>query len=308
MPWTASDIPDQTGKTYVITGANGGLGLEATRALAARGAKVVMACRNLDKAAEAVDGIRRDTPDADLDVRALDLASLASIRAFSDGLLADLPHVDVLMNNAGVMAIPRRTTEDGFEMQLGTNHLGHFALTGQVLPLVTKAPAGRIVNVSSQAHRTGRMRWDDLMGERSYERWSTYGQSKLANLLFTYELARRLEAAGEGVVVAAAHPGYSDTDLQYVGPRLDGSSIMATLSGWGNALFAQPATKGALPQLYAATMPEVASGSYYGPDGWFQMQGWPTKVDSNARSHDRDDQRRLWETSVTLTGVDFGGL
>lgn len=308
MPWTADDIPNQIGRTILITGANSGLGLASTRALAAKGATVVMACRNEDKAREAMAQVRAETPDARLEFMPLDLASLQSIHGFAEQYRKTHKRLDVLLNNAGVMAIPRRETADGFEMQLGTNHLGHFALTGLLLPLLEHTPRSRIVNVASQAHRSGKMSWNDLQGTRSYSKWARYGQSKLANLLFTYELARRLTAKGSHVQVSVGHPGYSDTNLQFVGPQMEGSSLVERISALGNRLFAMPAEQGALPQLFAATSPDAEHGAYYGPDGFMQMTGWPVKVDSNARSHNEADQARLWEESVKLTGIDFGGL
>lgn len=300
---------DMRGKRVVITGANSGLGLETVRALAARGASIVMACRNADKAKAAVDNVRAETPSADLTVRALDLSSLSSIAAFADGLKAELPCIDVLINNAGIMAIPRALTADGFEMQLGTNHLGHFALTGALLPLLEAAPAPRIVNVASTAHRMGKLDFDDLMGERRYGAWSAYGQSKLANLVFTYELERRLRAAGKRTIALAAHPGYASTELQGVAPRLEGSSLKAWVMDLGNRLFAQSAAQGALPQIHAATAPDVKGGEYYGPDGFMEMAGTRVKrCTSIPASHDPAAQQRLWEMSKALTRVDFGGL
>lgn len=300
---------DMTGKRVVVTGANSGLGFETVRALAGAGAKVIMACRNPDKAQAAVDKLRAELPAADITVRTLDLASLASVEAFAAALSAELPSLDVLVNNAGLMAIPRRLTADGFEMQLGTNHLGHFALTGRLLPLLEAAPAPRVVNVASGAHRMGKMDFDDLMGERSYGPWSAYGQSKLSNLLFTYELERRLRAAGKRTIAVAAHPGYASTELQGVAPKMEGSSLKGWIMDLGNSLLGQSAARGALPQIHAATAPGVKGGEYYGPDGLIEMWGkGATRVESNARSHDVASQKRLWEMSTDLTHVDFGGL
>jgi NAD(P)-dependent dehydrogenase (short-subunit alcohol dehydrogenase family) len=303
MSWTADDLPDQTGRTFVITGANSGLGLEATRSLTRKGATVLMACRNHEKARDAAALVRADHPDADLEILPLDLGDLASVRAFVDAL-RDRP-IDVLLNNAGVMAIPRTLTKDGFELQLGTNHLGHFALTALLWPTLRDRPGARVINVSSSAHRTGRMTFDDLMRERAYERWSVYGQSKLANLLFTFALARRVAERGLGVTVAAAHPGYADTDLQAVGPRMTGSSLMAALMRLGNRLLAQPASAGAWPELYAATMPEVANGDYWGPDGLFELHGHPRRCGTTKLARVEADQERLWSESERLVGVRF---
>jgi NAD(P)-dependent dehydrogenase (short-subunit alcohol dehydrogenase family) len=308
MPWAHADVPSQRGRTIVVTGANSGIGLEAARTLAGAGAHVVLACRDPRRAETAAAEIRGAHPGAELEILPLDLASLASVRDFASAFSARHPRLDVLVNNAGVMAIPRRTTADGFEMQLGTNHLGHFALTGLLMPRLLAAPAPRVVTLSSTAHRWGWMRFDDLHGERRYQRWLAYGQSKLANLLFSYELDRRARAAGRALVAAACHPGYSATNLQLVGPRMDGSRRMEALMHWANRVFSQEAKMGALPTLFAATAPAVQGGDYYGPDRMFETWGHPTKVSSTARSHDPASARRLWEVSEELTGGRFEGL
>jgi NAD(P)-dependent dehydrogenase (short-subunit alcohol dehydrogenase family) len=308
MAWTQRDVPSQRGRTIVVTGANSGIGLEATRTLAGAGANVVLACRDPRRAEAAAAELRAEHPSAELEVLPLDLASLASVRDFAKAFSARHPRLDVLVNNAGVMAIPRRTTADAFEMQLGTNHLGHFALTGLLLPRLLAAPAPRVVTVSSTAHRWGWMRFDDLQGERRYQRWLAYGQSKLANLLFTYELDRRARAAGRALVAAACHPGYSATNLQLVGPRMDGSRRMEALMQWANRVFSQDAAMGALPTLFAATAPGVRGGDFYGPDRMFETRGHPTKVGSSARSRDVQSARRLWEVSEELTGVRYEDL
>lgn len=305
MPWTADQLPDLSDRTVVITGANGGLGVETTRMLAERGARVVMACRNPERGKEAMARILDKLPTARLELATLDLGSLRSIRACAEDLRARLPAIDVLVNNAGIMAIPRALTEDGFEVQLGTNHLGHFALTGLLFDLLRRGRASRVVNVSSIAHTLGRMNFDDLMGERSYQKWSAYGQSKLANLLFTYELQRRVDSAGVGMVSAASHPGYSDTNLQAVGPALEGSSLGASFMKLGNSIFAQPAERGALPTVYAAAAADVVGGDYVGPDGLFEVWGYPKKVSSNAASKDIATAARLWEASEQLTSVSW---
>ena len=237
--WSARDIPSQQGRVAVVTGANSGLGLVTTRELARAGARVIMGCRDATRGAAARSRVVEQVPDAAVDVRRLDLASLASIREFADSLHADVPQLDLLVNNAGVMAIPRQMTDDGFEMQLGTNHLGHFALTGLLLPSMIHRPGSRVVTVSSSAHKPGRIDFDDLMGERSYRKWSAYYQSKLANLLFAYELQRRLDAADLATISVAAHPGYSATNLQQVGPRMEGSRIGGLLMSLGNRVIAQ---------------------------------------------------------------------
>jgi NAD(P)-dependent dehydrogenase (short-subunit alcohol dehydrogenase family) len=303
--WSARDIPSQAGRVAVVTGANSGLGLVTARELARAGAHVVMGCRDLGRGETARAEVVAQVPDADVDVRRLDLASLASIREFADALQAELPAIDLLVNNAGVMAILRQLTEDGFEQQIGTNHLGHFALTGLLLPTMVNRDGSRVVTVSSAAHRLGRIDFDDLMGERGYKKWSAYYQSKLANLLFAYELQRRLDVAGVPTISVAAHPGYAATNLQHVGPRLEGSRIGALVMSIGNSLLAQSDDMGALPQLYAATSPDVRGGSYFGPDGIAESRGHPKKVGSTKASKDEDAARRLWDLSEQLTGVHY---
>jgi NAD(P)-dependent dehydrogenase (short-subunit alcohol dehydrogenase family) len=287
MKWTAQDIPQQDGRAFVITGANSGIGLEAARALGAAGAHVVVACRDTSKGEHAVAEL-----DGDFDVRRLDLADLSSVHAFADALECD---VDVLINNAGVMAVPRAKTADGFELQLGTNHLGHFALTGLLLARIRD----RVVTISSQAHRTGRIYFGDLQSERHYQRWIAYGQSKLANLLFMMELQRRLDAAGSPLRSVAAHPGYSATNLQF-----HTQSIQDQLMSVANKLIAQSAAMGALPTLYAATA-DVPGAAYIGPDGLFEQRGHPKLVDMSGAAKNADNARRLWELSEELTGVSF---
>jgi len=309
--WTDADVPRMDGCTVVITGANGGLGYEATRVLARKGATVVMACRSVDRGERAAAEIRRvegrdDVPKAALDVRECDLASLASIRSFAEGVAADYDAVDVLCNNAGVMAIPRSETEDGFETQFGVNHLGHFALTGRLFPLLRAADGeARIVTHSSAAHEQGEMDFTDLNWERSYGKWRAYARSKLANLLFAYELQRRLEATGEdGVKSVACHPGYADTGLQGRMAAESGNPLVAIGAKLGNALLAQDAKRGAWPLLYAATA-DVDGGAYVGPGGFLNMRGSPTVMRSNEGSYDRENGRRLWAYSAEATGVRF---
>ena len=288
MPWSIADMPDQSGRTIVVTGANSGLGLVTATALAKAGARVICACRDVDKARSAFSGAA-----GRLEVRALDLADLASVSVFADGI--DTP-IDVLINNAGVMAVPLRRTADGFEMQLGTNHLGHFALTGRLLPRITD----RVVTVSSMMHRIGRIRLDDLNWANGYQRWLAYGQSKLANLMFAYELQHRLLVAGSAVRSVAAHPGYASTNLQ---SRTE--SIQDRLLRLSNSLFAQSAEMGALPSLYAATWPQLPGGTDVGPDGIGEQRGHPRPVGSSKASHDTEVQRGLWDASERLTGVRF---
>ena len=304
-PWTADDIPALGGKTVVVTGGNSGIGFEAARQMARKGAHVILACRDTGRAADALEQIRTLHPSASVEAMQLDLASLESVHRFARDFAAKSVPLDVLCNNAGVMAIPRRTTAEGFEMQIGTNHLGHFALTGLLLEPLLAAPAARVVNVSSTAHKPGRIDFDDLQGEKSYRKWMAYAQSKLANLLFTYELQRRLEAAGARAVSVACHPGYSATNLQAVGPQMSGSRIAARLMDLGNRFFSQPAAMGALPTLYAATSPDARGGDYIGPDGFMENYGHPRKTRSTARSHDRAVASRLWEVSEQLTSVRY---
>jgi NAD(P)-dependent dehydrogenase (short-subunit alcohol dehydrogenase family) len=303
--WTENDLPDFSGKTVVITGANSGIGYEAALQFAHKRARVVMACRSMDKARAAADQITAASPGAALDVMQLDLSSLASVRAFADSFKQHHQRLDVLCNNAGVMALPYSRTADGFEMQFGTNHLGHFALTGLLLDVLLATDAARVVNVSSGAHRMGRIRFDDLQWEHGYRKWFAYGQSKLANLLFTLELQRRLEAAGKRPIAVACHPGYAATNLQAAGPRMAGSSLMEALVGVGNRLFSQNAAMGALPTLYAATAPDVQGGDYIGPDGLAELWGHPAKVGRSAAARDAATASRLWEVSEQLTRVSY---
>lgn len=304
MGYTSKDLAPQKGRIFVITGANSGIGLEAALALAGAGARVVMACRDPGRAGEALARIKAAAPSAEVDTVKLDLASLASVRAAADELRGRLPRIDVLVNNAGVMALPERKTADGFEMQIGTNHLGHFALTGLLLGHIDPS-AGRVVNVSSMMHRRGKMNFDDLMGERGYSKWPAYGQSKLANLLFTFELHRRLRAAGSKIKSVACHPGYSSTNLQGVGARMEGSSFGEWVMSLGNKIMAQPAEAGAWPTLYAATGGDIESGDYTGPSGLQEMRGPAVKVGCTKAARSEEDAKRLWTMSEELTGVKY---
>ena len=297
--WTTDDIPDQTGRIAVITGANTGLGYETARALAEHGAHVVLAVRNLDKGKDAAARIAAASPRADVALQELDLTSLDSIRAAARQLQSDHDRIDLLINNAGVMYTPKSTTKDGFELQFGTNHLGHFALTGLLLDRLLPVAGSRIVTVSSIGHRIrADIHFDDLQWEHSYNRVSAYGQAKLANLLFTYELQRRLAPHGT-TIAAAAHPGGSNTELMRNLPPL-----VARVSAVIEPLFQDPAM-GALPSLRAATDPAVVGGQYFGPDGFAQTRGYPKVVASSRKSHDVDRQRRLWAVSEELTGVAY---
>lgn len=306
--WTADNLPDLAGKTIVVTGGNSGIGYEAAKQFARKGAHVVVACRNMEKARAALSSIAAEHPTAALEAMPLDLASLESVRSFATAFLAGHTALDVLCNNAGVMALPYRKTADGFEMQFGTNHLGHFALTGLLLERLLATPVARVVNVSSGAHRMGSIRFDDLQWERGYRKWAAYGQSKLANLLFTYELQRKLSATAANVISVACHPGYAATNLQTAGPRMEGATFMESLSEFANRVAAQSAAMGALPTLYAATAPDIRGGDYIGPDGVGELWGNPKKVQSNRRSHDTAAAAKLWEISEKLTGVRYAAL
>ncbi|QCW04634.1 oxidoreductase [Natrinema pallidum] len=305
MSWTADDVPDQRGRTVVVTGANSGLGLETTRELARNGATVLMATRSTERGEDAARDVREDVPDADLRVEECDLANLESVRSFADRL-ADEP-IDVLINNAGVMAIPRSETDDGFEAQFGINHLGHVALTGLLLETLAtdEGDPARVVTVSSGIHERGEIDFDDLQGEEAYDKWDAYAQSKLANVLFAYELERRFLTAGMNAESMAVHPGYANTQLQFRGPEQSGSRIRMAAMKLMNTVVAQSAEMGALPTLYAATAPGAEGGAYYGPGGLLNMRGAPERQASSDRSYDEETARRLWAVSEALTGVSY---
>src|SRR6266516_2464655 len=295
--WTSDDVPGQHGRLAVVTGADTGLGFETAQVLAARGASVVLAVRDTEKGKRAAAAIAGAAPGADVMVSPLDLASLDSIRAAADQLRAQHPAIDLLINNAGVMFPPKQATGDGFELQFGTNHLGHFALTGLLLGQMLPVPGSRVVTVTSLAHRIGaRVSFGDLQSDRSYHRVAAYGQSKLANLLFTYELQRRLPGAGTTIAVAA-HPGLAATELTRYTPPITAFSYAQVMS--------QNAAMGALPILRAATDPAVAGGQYYGPRRFLGTRGYPELAKSSRQSHDTAIQRRLWTVSEQLTGVTF---
>lgn len=299
--WTESDIPDQRGRLAVVTGSNTGLGFDTARVLAERGAAVVLAVRDLERGKQAAARIAETAPGAEVRIQRLDLASLASVREAAAELTAQHPAIDLLINNAGVMYPPRQTTADGFELAFGINHLGHFALTGLLLPALLPVAGSRVVTVSSIGHRIrARIHFDDLQLERSFDRVRAYGQSKLANLLFTYELQRRLAAADATTAALAAHPGASNTELIRNSP-----AILRALAVPLAPIVAQSAARGALPTLRAATDPAATGGQYYGPDGFAEMRGNPTLVGSSAQSHDEAIARRLWSVSEELTGVSY---
>jgi NAD(P)-dependent dehydrogenase (short-subunit alcohol dehydrogenase family) len=301
--WTAADVPDQSGRTAVVTGASSGLGLETARVLAARGATVVLACRDLEKAVRAAERIQAEVGRASLRMVRLDLASLVSVREAAGEIRSISPQLDLLINNAGVMDVPEQRTEDGFELTLATNHLGHFALTGLLLDRLLATPGSRIVTVSSLAHLRGSIHFGDLQLEHGYRPMTAYDQSKLANLLFTYELQTRLEASKAGTLALAAHPGDVRTNLwrtSALWERVALSPRVRLITFW---LLQSPAM-GALPTLRAAVDPAARGGECYGPSGRFDTS-YPIRVETSPRSHDREVQRRLWEVSERLTGVSY---
>jgi len=299
IKWTTDSVPDQSGKVAVVTGANTGIGYETARTLAAKGARVVLACRSREKGEAAVARITAERPAGRAEFAALDLSDLDSVCAFANAFNRDNDRLDLLINNAGVMMCPESKTAQGFELQFGVNHLGHFALTALMLPLLRATPNARIVTVSSIAHRSGKMVFDDLhFATRGYSAMGAYTQSKLANLLFTFELQRKLQTAGAEMIAVAAHPGWTSTDLQ-------------RHTWWArmlNPLFAMSSERGALPTLRAATAADVKGGEYYGPDGWREMKGDPARVGTTETAKNLEDAARLWTVSEELTGVRFENL
>jgi NAD(P)-dependent dehydrogenase (short-subunit alcohol dehydrogenase family) len=303
--WTVADIPPLGGKTAVITGATGGLGYETALALAGAGAAVVLTGRNDAKGQDAIQRIRGQFPDATISYEALDLAKLASVADFASRFAATHASLDLLINNAGVMALPKRqATEDGFEMQFGTNYLGHYALTARLLPLLRRGHQPRVVNLSSGVHHWGTIDFDDLQGKQSYRPWKAYAQSKLAMLTFAIELQRRSDNAGWGVMSTAAHPGWARTDLAVNGLGAGGFLWRFSKAAL-ETLFSQSAADGALPTLLAATSPEATAGGYYGPNGFNELKGRPVPAKISARAQDPIAAARLWDTSAALTGVSF---
>jgi NAD(P)-dependent dehydrogenase (short-subunit alcohol dehydrogenase family) len=302
--WTAQDVGDQHGRIAIITGANSGLGLRTARVLAEHGATVVLAGRDQGRTTTAADGIRAALPDASVQTAELDLASLESVRKAAADLTARFGKLDLLINNAGVMMPPYSLTKDGFELQFGTNHLGPFALTGLLMPSLLAAPGSRVVTVSSNGHRVGRMNFADLQSARHYQKFAAYGRSKLANLMFSYELQRRLAAARTQTIALAAHPGTARTELTRHMSVLS-REAMNPRFGALNSWWVQDGAMGALPTLRAATDPAAIGGTYYGPDGWFQLTGYPVVVTSSGRSLNKEAQRRLWAESEQLTQVSY---
>jgi NAD(P)-dependent dehydrogenase (short-subunit alcohol dehydrogenase family) len=295
--WTADDIPSLIGRTFVVTGANSGVGYETTRALAAKGASVILAVRDEAKGTEAIEKLRVEYPDSTLELRYVDLADLDTVRSFAAGV----KRVDVLINNAGVMMPPRTLTKQGYELQFGVNHLGHFALTALLFDALSRGNDARVVTVTSRQHTRGRMHFDDLHGEHKYSRGGYYAQSKLANVVFGLEFHRRLRAAGIPIRSILAHPGVAVTNLSSSGP----TGLMKVAMTLGVRLIAQPADMGALPQLYAATSPDAESGQLIGPDARNEMKGWPTVVEPLEAARDREVAKRLWDVSEQLTGIHF---
>lgn len=302
--WSVSSIPSLKNRHFVITGANSGIGLEAAKHLVSRDATITMACRTVSKAEPLKAAMQNNFPGAQVHIQALDLTSLKSIKAFADRMIAEGNPIDVLINNAGVMAPPYTLTEDGFEMQIGTNHLGHFALTAQLWPLLKKGSQPRVVNVSSVYHKPGKINFDDLHSKNKYRKWDAYAQSKIANLYFTFELDRRAQASGSGVKAVACHPGYSATNLQTAGLK-ENDNLAKRFFQLGNSIMAQSATQGALPTVYAATEPSVQGSQYIGPHGFMELWGQPTLVQPSKRAQDKEVAARLWTVSEEATHRSF---
>ncbi|NHI91647.1 MAG: SDR family NAD(P)-dependent oxidoreductase [Candidatus Lokiarchaeota archaeon] len=301
--WTTEDIPDLTEKVIIVTGANSGIGFEATKEFVRKGAETILACRNEEKASKAFDRIKKEIPDAKIKVMQLDLASLKSIHQFTEEFKKQYSRLDVLLNNAGIMMDPYGTTEDGFERQVGINHLGHFALTGLLFDLIANTSGARVVNVSSNGHRVGNMDFTNFLYKdgKGYTRTGAYGRSKLANLLFTYELDRRFRKANINAIAVAAHPGASRTELGRSELLRIGKIILYPMT----LIMSQNAANGALPSIRAAVDPEVQGSDYYGPSGIGEMKGYPIKVESSKASHNEEDAKKLWEISEELTGVKY---
>jgi NAD(P)-dependent dehydrogenase (short-subunit alcohol dehydrogenase family) len=306
--WTTADIPVLNGKRALVTGANSGIGFHAARHLAMAGCSVVLGCRDAAKGSAALQRIKQESPTADVELAALDLASLRSVHSLAETFLNSGQPLDLLINNAGVMAIPtRQITVDGFEKQFGTNHLGHFALTGLLLPAVLAAPSARIVTVASIAHKGAKMQFDDLQYLQNYKPWAPYGQSKLANLLFAFELNRRLSAAGTNAISVAVHPGLSNTSI-FSGTQGKSRGLKSMIAPTFMALLAQSDEQGSYPTLYGATSPNVVGGHYYGPDGFLEWRGAPVEVKAKPHALDESAAARLWEISENLTSVHYTAI
>ena len=304
--WTTKDIPDLSGKVAIITGANSGLGFESALEIARKGATVILAVRNLGKGRAAVDRIATELEGGSLELMKLDLSDQESIKQFVDAFNQKYDRLDILLNNAGIMAVPQGKTAQGFELQIGVNHLGHFALTGLLLEKLLSTAGSRVVNVSSMAARNGKMNFDDLMGEKKYSPMKAYGQSKLANLLFTFELQRRLEEAGTGTIALAAHPGGSKTNLANAS---DFSPFFRFIMNNFMMKLVQEADKGALPQIFASVAPEAEPGQYYSPNGFMEMRGsHPKEAEIPPQALSEGDAKKLWEISEKLTGITYGFL
>ena len=303
--WTFKDIPSGDGKVAIVTGANSGLGYYTAMGLAENGCEVIMACRDLEKGEKAKAALLKKNPGSNLKLMQLDLSDLASVKDFADAFTTQYKKLDLLVNNAGIMAIPYRKTIDGFEMQFGVNHLGHFALTGLLFEILKSTGGSRIVNVSSNAHKIGKMRFQDINWDKGYKRWKAYGMSKLANILFTFELAERVTAKEIDMKVLVAHPGYADSSLIEKGPEMNGRNFLVKAGRLANRLVAQSTEMGSLPILYAATAPEAEHRAYYGPRGFAGMRGYPERTYPNRKKVSKDLQQELWQVSEQMTGVKF---
>ena len=307
--WTADEMPAQAGKLALVTGANSGIGYHTAVELARKGASVILACRNPEKAEDALKRLKAEVPGAKAEVAALDLSDLKSVRAFGAAFSARGTALDLLINNAGIMApLKRKTSPDGFEIQMATNHLGHFLLTSLLLPALKRAPSPRVVTVASIAHRRGRMDFDNLQSEKGYSPFASYAQTKLANLLFAFEFQRRLDKANVKLLSVAAHPGVAMTSIIENGLGGGRATFVTRVVNFFSPLYMHSEEQGALPSLYAATMPDVAPGGYYGPDGFREMTGFPVRVDCMPQAKDTAAAARLWEISEKLTGASFPGL
>jgi NAD(P)-dependent dehydrogenase (short-subunit alcohol dehydrogenase family) len=303
--WTQGDVPDLTGKVIIVTGANSGLGFESSKAFAEKNATVVMTVRNMDKGEAAKADILKIAPNAKLDLMKLDMSNLDSVREFAEAFKAKYDRLDVLLNNAGLMAIPRQETVDGFEMQLGVNHLGHFALTGLLLDVIVKTPSARIHNVTSSANYMGDINFDDLMGKQNYDRWGAYGQSKLANVFFTFELQKRLAAAGHDTIVNVSHPGFVFTNLQVNSMEESGTGgNEGLLYRIARPLMSQDIGMGVLPQLYGSVAEDARGGTMYAPR-WLGHRGYPAEAKPNRKAYNKEATKRFWEVSEELTGVHY---